>query len=145
VTDWWAIEILHGERFSANRWWDAHRDALIESAITHGALDWSWQERSWGGVFEVEFADEFAADVFFGLPGVRAALDAVPDPTQLLSVHRGRGGAAGVRHPRRPLPQAGGGVAELPPPDPLPDVTTVHLHAEAARPARATPLRLKRA
>ena len=124
MSDWWAIEILHGERLSANRWWDAHRDALIEAAVTHGALDWSWLERSWGGVLEVEFVDEFAADTFFGLPGVRAALDAVPDPTQHLSVHRGRGGAAGVRDPRRALPKAGGGAAELPPPDPEPATLT---------------------
>jgi hypothetical protein len=143
VTDWWAIEVLHGERFSANRWWDAHRDALIESAITHGALDWSWQERSWGGAFEVEFVDEFAAEAFFALPGVRAALDAVPDPTQLLSVHRGRGGAAGVRHPRRPLPQAGGGVAELPPPEPDPLPELMRLRAGARRAAPIDTLRLR--
>ncbi len=51
-------------------------------------------------------------------PAVRAALDAVPDPLAGLLVHRGRGGGAGARVPRRPRPVAG--AAALPPPEPEP-------------------------
>jgi hypothetical protein len=44
----------------------------------------------------------------------------VPDPVKGLLVHRGRGGAAGTRLPRRPRPLAGAGAVELPEPDPDP-------------------------
>ena len=45
-------------------------------------------------------------EVFRGLPSVRAALDAVPDPLAGLLVHRGRGGAAGRFAPDPPLDSA---------------------------------------
>jgi hypothetical protein len=71
-------------------------------------------------VLEVAFAEEGRWERFYGLPAVQAALDATPDPVKGLVVHRGRGGSAGTRLPRRPRPLAGAGAVELPEPDPDP-------------------------
>jgi hypothetical protein len=110
---WWSIEVLNGP-FSAQRWRDSHGRALFEAAVTHGALDWSWQPTEWGLVLEVEFADTEAWSAFRQLPGVQAALDAVPDPMRGLFVSPGRGGSAGALTRSRPRPQLGAGGAPLP-------------------------------
>jgi hypothetical protein len=125
MAEWWSIEVFHGE-FSADRWRDAYSSAFIESAVTHGAADWTWHQHRWGVVFEVCFADDAAWEVFRALPQVRAALDAVPDKVNGLLIYRGRGGGAGrpSRRPRRP--SAGAGALELPEPavtDVVADVT----------------------
>jgi hypothetical protein len=126
MAEWWSIEVFHGD-FSADRWRDAYSSPLIESAITHGAVDWAWHRHNWGAVFEVSFADDAGWEAFRALPQVRAALDAVPDRVNGLLIYRGRGGGAGMpsRKPRRP--SAGAGALELP--EPLPerpvDVTRV--------------------
>jgi hypothetical protein len=64
--------------------------------------------------------DEWRWERFHELPAVQAALDAVPDSVRGLAVHRGRGGTAGARLPRRPRPLGGAGAVELPEPDPEP-------------------------
>jgi hypothetical protein len=110
---WWSIEVLHGH-FSAHRWRDAHGRALFEAAVTHGALDWSWQSTQWGLVLEIEFRDSDAWSTYRQLPGVQAALDAVPDPVRGLFVFPGRGGSSGARKPLRPRPRRGAGGAALP-------------------------------
>ncbi len=110
---WWSIEVLDGP-FSAERWRDAYGRALFEAAVTHGALDWSWQTTEWGLVLEIEFADADGWTTFRQLPGVQAALDAVPDPVRGLFVFPGRGGSAGARVPTRPRPQRGAGGAPIP-------------------------------
>lgn len=115
--EWWSIEVFHG-RFSAARWKDAHGASLVEAALTNGAVDWAWHEHRWGVVLELAFGDERHWELFHELPAVQAALDAVPDPVKGLLVHRGRGGAAGTRFPRRPRPLAGAGAVELPEPEP---------------------------
>jgi hypothetical protein len=115
--EWWSIEVLNGA-LSAARWKDAYSSSLIESAISNGAVEWVWHEHRWGVVLEVAFTDERQWAVFRDLPGVRAALDAVPDRVNGLLVYRGRGGSAGVPAPRRPRPQAGAGAIALPEPDP---------------------------
>src|SRR4029450_2738057 len=91
--EWWSVEVVHG-RFHAARWKDAHSSALIESAITNGAVDWAWHEYRWGVVLEVAFGDEQQWAAFRALPGVQAALDAVPDPVNGLLVPRGGGSLA---------------------------------------------------
>ncbi|HMH93486.1 MAG TPA: hypothetical protein VK586_20695 [Streptosporangiaceae bacterium] len=116
MAEWWSVEVFHGE-FRASRWQESYSAALIESAISHGAVDWSWIERPHGVVFEVCFADEARWEAFRSLPAVRAALDAVPDPVNGLLIYRGRGGGAGAAAPRRPRPTSGAGAAELPEPD----------------------------
>ena len=103
MAEWWSIEVLHGE-FSAFRWQEQHDSALIEAALTNGAIDGSWHADSWGVVFEVLFETEEQWQAFRSLPAVRAALDAVPDPVNGLLVYRGRGGGAGAGKPRRPKP-----------------------------------------
>jgi hypothetical protein len=117
--EWWSIEVVNG-RPSAARWKDAHGEALVEAALTNGAVDWAWHEHPWGVVFEVAFGDEWRWEFFYALPAVQAALDAAPDPVKGLLVHRGRGGSSGTRLPRRPRPLAGAGAVELPEPDPDP-------------------------
>jgi hypothetical protein len=115
MADWWSVEVFHGE-FRASRWQESYSATLIESAISHGAMDWSWSGHPYGVVFEVCFADDAQWTAFRALPAVRAALDAVPDPVNGLLVYRGRGGGAGSPAPRRPRPTAGAGAADLPEP-----------------------------
>jgi hypothetical protein len=116
MSEWWCIEVLHGESVSASAWQDSYSSALIESVISHGALDWRWNEHRWGVVFEVAFPEEENWDRFRLLPQVRAALDAVPDPVNGLLIYRGPGGGAGAPVPRRPRPLTGADAMELPEP-----------------------------
>ena len=116
IVEWWSIEVFQGA-LSAARWKGAYSASLIESAISNGAVDWTWHEHRWGVVFEVAFTDDAQWAVFRQLPSVRAALDAVPDPVNGLLVYRGRGGGAGRFAPRRPRPHAGAGAIALPEPD----------------------------
>jgi hypothetical protein len=57
MAEWWSIEVLHGE-FSAFRWQEQHDSALIEAALTNGAVDGSWYADRWGVVFEICFENE---------------------------------------------------------------------------------------
>ena len=122
MAGWWSIEVFHGES-SARLWQDNYSNALIESAVTHGATNWEWHEHRWGVVFEVEFAEDSDWEVFRALPAVQAALDAVPDPVNGLLVYRGRGGGAGATSPRTPRPAAGAGAMALPEPGDEPVLT----------------------
>jgi len=90
--------------------------ALIEAALTNRVRDGAWHAGRWGVVFEVLFEAEGQWESFRGLPVVRAALDAVPDPVNGLLVYRGRGGGAGDREPRRQGPAPGSGAVSLPGP-----------------------------
>jgi hypothetical protein len=116
VAEWWSIEVFDSQLQAALSWKDSYRNQLVESAITSGAVEWSWIEHRHGVVFEVCFTDEARWEAFRALPGVQAALDAVPDPVNGILVYRGRGGGAGSRRPRRPHPSAGAGALELPEP-----------------------------
>jgi len=101
-------------------WREAHGISLIESAITRGAVDWNFEERRWGVVFEVAFNDPEAWIAFRHVPAVTAALDSVPDPVSCLLIYQGRGGSSNSADPRRPRPVLGAGSAELPrEPDPV--------------------------
>jgi hypothetical protein len=126
---WWSIEVLNGE-FSAQQWQDAYGAALIEAAITNGAREWNWAPQEWGTVFEVAFNESEDWQRYRDLPGVRAALDAVPDPVRGLYIYQGRGGSSGAdrrRTPRRPL---GAGAASLPiEPEPV-----IHVPADRVPP-----------
>lgn len=113
VEQWFSIEVLDGA-YPASRWSESHGDALTESALGFGALDWSWHAHSWGVVFEVRFDDEAAWDRWRESPAVAAALDAVPDPVSGLIVYKGRGGSSGRVEPRKPRPLRGSGAAALP-------------------------------
>jgi hypothetical protein len=115
VAEWWSIEVLHG-KVSAFRWQEQYDSALIEAALTNGVRDGEWHADRWGVVFEVLFETEGQWESFRGLPIVRAALDAVPDPVNGLLVYRGRGGGAGDREPRRPRPAPSSGAVSLPGP-----------------------------
>jgi hypothetical protein len=111
---WWSIEVLDGPAGPARGWRDAHGGALTEAAITNGAYDWNWQTHTWGVLLEIAFASDERWATYRGLPAVRAALDAVPDPVHGLLIYPGRGGSAGQNLPRRPKPIAGAGAAPLP-------------------------------
>ena len=115
---WFSIEVFDGAS-PASLWSEAWGDAIIESAFSGGASDWSWHRHTWGVVLELEFEDETAFDRFRNLTIVQAALDAVPDPVSGLIVYKGRGGSAGRVQPRKPKPLAGAGAAALPLPHEL--------------------------
>jgi hypothetical protein len=120
VSAWFSIEVFDGVT-PASLWAEAHRDTLMETALTHGATDWAWHRHTWGVVFEVSFDDEFAWEGFLDLPVVRAVLDAVPDPITGVIAYRGRGGSSGAPFPRKPKPMSGSGSAALPLPGWLTD------------------------
>lgn len=136
MAEWWSIEVFHGE-FRASQWQQSYSQQLIESAISHGALDWSWTERPHGVIFEVCFADDDQWEAFRALPAVSAALDAVPDPVNGLLMYRGRGGGAGAPSPRKPRPSVGAGAMELPQPE-----RERILDLAAVSPERVTPAHL---
>ena len=112
MAEWWSIEVFHSEVQAASRWKDSYSAALIESAISSGAVEWGWIEHASGVVFEACFSDDARWEAFRALP----AVDAVPDPVNGLLIYRGRGGGAGSRSPRQPRPTAGAGPVELPDP-----------------------------
>jgi len=116
MAEWWSIEVLHGER-SAFQWQAAYDSALVETALTNGALDWSWHTDEWGVAFEVCFDDSEKWEAFLNLPIIRAALDAVPDPLNGLLIYRGRGGSSAAGKPRRPKPAPSAAAAALPEPE----------------------------
>jgi hypothetical protein len=116
MAEWWSIEVLHGE-VSAFQWQAAYDSALIEAALTNGALDGTWHADKWGVAFEVCFDDADKWEAFLNLPVVRAALDAVPDPVNGLLIYRGRGGSSGAGRPRRPRPAPSAAAASLPEPE----------------------------
>jgi hypothetical protein len=116
MAEWWSIEVFDSQVQAALSWKDSYRSQLVESAITSGAIEWTWIEHQHGVVFEVCFTDEARWAAYRALPAVQAALDGVPDPVNGLLVYRGRGGGAGSRSPRRPRPSAGAGAIELPEP-----------------------------
>lgn len=126
MAEWWSIEVLHGA-FSAFRWQEAHDSALIEAALTNGAVDGAWHADRWGVVFEVCFGTAEQWETFRDLPVVRAALDGAPDPVNGLLVYPGRGGGAGPRQPRRPVPAPSASAMSRPEPKPEPvfDLTRI--------------------
>ena len=67
MAEWWSIEVLHGE-FSAFRWQEQHDSALIQAALTNGAVDGSWHADRWGVVFEICFENEERWETFRSLP-----------------------------------------------------------------------------
>ena len=116
MAEWWSIEVFHAD-LSAQRWKDSYEDALIEAALAHGALNWAWHEHRTGVVLELKFRDDEQWEAFRGLPAVRAALDAAPDPVNGLIIYRGRGGAAGSRWPRRRGPKPSADALARPEPE----------------------------
>jgi hypothetical protein len=110
---WWSIEVLDGA-YSAEQWRAGHYAALVEAALTRGAVDFGWNAHTWGVVLEFAFRDSSAWAEFRQLPAVTAALDAVPDPINGLMIYQGRGGSAASGDPRRPRPRAGAGAAPIP-------------------------------
>jgi hypothetical protein len=113
MAEWWSIEVFGGDKLPASGWRYAYEDELTEAAITHGALYYEWHDTEYGVIFEILFANDEQWAVFRGLPAVLAALDAVPDPVIGLMIYRGRGGAAGVRSPRKPRPAPGAAALEI--------------------------------
>jgi len=126
VAEWLSIEVFDGA-FPATLWRNAHGEALVEAALTNGAMNWEWHQHRWGVVLEISFTEEDRREAFRSLPAVRAALDAVPDPVSGLLVYPGRGGGSGAAVPRRPRPAPIAGAAALPepPPEPLIELSAV--------------------
>jgi hypothetical protein len=116
VPEWFSIEVSNGSFWSARAWAEGWRDAILAGGYGEGLTDWAAHEFSWGVVLELELPDELAWQRLLASAAIKAALDAVPDPVHGLSIHRGRGGSAGVVGPRRPRPMAGAGAVALPEP-----------------------------
>ena len=110
---WWSIEVLD-RAYSAEQWRAAHYAALVEAALTRGAVDFAWTPHSWGVILEFAFRDSDAWVEYRHLPAVTAALDAVPDPVNGLMIYQGRGGSSASADLRRPKPRTGAGSAPLP-------------------------------
>ncbi len=132
--EWFSIEVLDGT-FPAGTWAESHGDALIWAAQEHGVTDWTWHHHSWGVILEIELADDVAWDAFREAPAVRASLDAVPDPTFGLILHRGRGGSSGTREPRPRRPLSGAGAEALPVPEAEPVSVPAPVPVVVAAPA----------
>ncbi|WP_407560816.1 hypothetical protein [Streptomyces sp. 184] len=111
--DWWSIEVSDAHS-SALRWKDAYEYALVESALGHRATTWEWHVHSRGIVFEIAFREKSDGEAWRQLPGVRAALDAVPDPAAGLLVRRGPDGNGCCRGARRPRPAPAAAAVESP-------------------------------
>jgi hypothetical protein len=133
VSEWLTIEVFDGA-FPANQWRAAHGEALLLTALTNGGTNWTWHEHRWGIVLELEFENEQQRNDFASLPGVQAALDAVPDRVSGVLVYRGRGGGAGAALPRRPRPTPLAGAVALPEPE---EDSYIELHAEPNATAHA--------
>lgn len=115
---WLTVEVFDAE-LPATTWLRGWRDALVETALSSGAVYWDDHEHAWGVVLEFTFADESARDRFREHPTLLAALDAVPDPVNGVLVYPHRGGGAGVTAPRRPRPAPVADAAALPTPEPV--------------------------
>ena len=118
---WRTIEVVDAPGEPATTWQAAYADRLVEVALTHGVLEWTWVVRPWGVIAQLAFADEANWLRFRATSAVAAALDAVPDPVSGLLVYPGLGGGsgAGVRRGPRPAPLRDG--AAVPLPDPVPE------------------------
>jgi len=114
---WLTVEVFDAE-LPATAWARAWHDALVETALSAGAVFWDDHAHSWGVVFEFTFADEAARDRFRSHPALLAALDATPDPVNGTLVYPHRGGGAGARVPRRPRTSPSAESVALPEPDP---------------------------
>lgn len=109
---WMSIEVFDGT-FSARSWADTHIDSIIETAITHGAIDWELLPTAWGVAFEVEFANEAAWNAFRMSDAFDLAFAHVPNARNVL-IYRGRSLDGGATSWRKPKPKSGAGSEALP-------------------------------
>jgi len=109
---WMSIEIFNGA-FGAHMWADAHGDALIETALSTGAIDWELKRTAWGVVFEVAFPTEAGWQHYKLTDAFRNALQTAPDPYRGVLIYRGRSLDSGNASPRKPKPRIGSGSAAL--------------------------------
>ena len=107
-----SIEVFNGS-FAASLWADAHNDALVESAVTAGAIDWDLKRTAWGVVFEVAFKTEAEWELYKLSDAVRNALQTAPEPDTGVLIYRGRSLDTGPINPRKPKPRSGSGAAAL--------------------------------
>ena len=68
MAEWWSIEVFHAD-LSARLWKDSYEQALIEAAVTNGAIDWAWHEHRTGVVLEVAFEDGLEVGLEIGRHG----------------------------------------------------------------------------
>jgi hypothetical protein len=115
---WLTVEVFDAD-LPATGWLRAWHDALVQTALSTGAVFWDDHEHAWGVVLEFTFADEFARDRFRAHPTLLAALDATPDPVNGTLVYPHRGGGAGTRVPLKPRTSPSVASAALPPPEPI--------------------------
>jgi len=107
-----SIEVFNGS-YTASLWADAHNDALVESAVTAGAIDWDLKRTAWGVVFEVAFRTEAEWELYKLSEAVRMALQTAPEPETGVLIYRGRSLDTGPISPRKPKPKVGSGANAL--------------------------------
>lgn len=112
---WMSIEIFDGS-YAAQLWAEKHVDTFIESALSHGAVDWDHKKTAWGVAFEVEFATEQGCKDFLAAEVIQSLLNHTPDPKNGVLIYRGRSldGGSTARRPKKPKSGAGGAAIGLP-------------------------------
>jgi hypothetical protein len=110
-----SIEIFDST-YAAQLWAEKHVDTFIESAVSHGAIDWDHKKTAWGVAFEVEFSSERQWIAFRNAGIIRELLDKTPDPRNGVLIYRGRSldGGSTARRPKKPKSGAGGAAIALP-------------------------------
>ncbi|MBP2327371.1 hypothetical protein JOF56_007756 [Kibdelosporangium banguiense] len=82
---WLLIEVLDGE-VPASEWRRVHGGTFLDAAIADRAVRWSWRAHGRGVVFEIAFRTERIRDEFRHRQSIKAALEAVPDPRDGLTI-----------------------------------------------------------
>lgn len=110
---WGSIEIFNGTD-AAQIWADTHIDALVESAISQGAIDWNRNKTAWGVVLEVQFETDKSWKDFIESSSFKEIINRVPDPVNGVLIYRGRSidGGRSARRPRPPRSGAGGAAVD---------------------------------
>jgi hypothetical protein len=110
---------------SAFRWQEQHDSALIEAALTNGAVDGSWPADSWGVVFEVLFKTEEQWQAFRNCqPRARPWTRYRTPSTACSSTVAGAGERRGSRRPET-APAASAASLPEPETEPLLDLTGI--------------------
>lgn len=109
---WTSIEVFDGP-FAARQWAETYADALIETAVTSGALDWELKRTAWGIVFEVAFRSDAEWNAYKDTPVVVEALKTAPNPSTGVLIYRGRSLDGGHGAARKPKPKTGSGSSAL--------------------------------
>lgn len=109
---WMSIEVFNGP-YAAALWADTQADALVESALTAGAIDWDFKPTAWGVAFEVAFPSEAAWEAYRLSDAFQNAMATAPESQNGILIYRGRSLDGGDGKPRKNKPKSGAGANAL--------------------------------